>query len=432
MARCKNDALISKIGVEKLKKTIEVEFSVHQYLPDCRRISAKNYVSGTGAYNRFIVPKNQYECVSEGCVNTGTFYNKGAVTVYKANFNAIEFATGVVTLYSVGSEGTMEVRLSDTDQFTDADLYTIDLSQIVTAADGYKAVMVDLSKTATQEGNGWTPSALGAYISITINKLGTEDEDLIGISSISIYDSIDDFELSDAVRLACLTTVGGSWDVDAAEASCFGSGQYDESSLEGIERTITAKALTPNYWKLNPLYGKGEAVNGWDSATVEQEVVADGDYGKVTLLDKYHEECGFFNVALSEACNIADAHLVALDLPNKAELDEGHYIVIDNADGTTDIFVNKALVGQMLTIAYPKASEVEEFVLDRENLTGRATRMSYTRTYTDGTKYRFVFDNVLITSFPDEVTEEESEFEFTVNIQPDADGRYGRAYRILE
>ena len=57
--------------------------------------------------------------------------------------------------------------------------------------------------------------------------------------------------------------------------------------------------------------------------------------------------------------------------------------------------------------------------------------MSYTKTWTDGVKYRFVFDNVIITSFPDEVTDEESEFEFTVTIQKDATGRFGRAYRIL-
>ena len=61
----------------------------------------------------------------------------------------------------------------------------------------------------------------------------------------------------------------------------------------------------------------------------------------------------------------------------------------------------------------------------------RKTRMSYTKVWTDGVKYRYVFDNVLITSFPDEVTDEETEFEFTITIQKDATGRFGRAYRIL-
>ena len=58
--------------------------------------------------------------------------------------------------------------------------------------------------------------------------------------------------------------------------------------------------------------------------------------------------------------------------------------------------------------------------------------MSYIKKYTDGAKYRFVFDNVLITSFPDAITEDEGEFSFTVSTQPDANGRYGRAFKIVE
>ena len=58
-------------------------------------------------------------------------------------------------------------------------------------------------------------------------------------------------------------------------------------------------------------------------------------------------------------------------------------------------------------------------------------RLSYTKVHTDGVKYRFVFDNVLITSFPNAMTEQETEFAFTINIQKDAQGRFGRAYRIL-
>ena len=60
-----------------------------------------------------------------------------------------------------------------------------------------------------------------------------------------------------------------------------------------------------------------------------------------------------------------------------------------------------------------------------------SARVSYAKVHTDGVKYRFVFDNVLITSFPNAMTEEETEFAFTINIQKDAQGRFGRAYRIL-
>lgn len=431
MTRCKNDVLITKIGAEKLQKTTEVDFTVFRYLPDCRKIMANKTVEAVGAYNRYLVPENQLECVRENCVNSGTLILGTTEAKYKARYDAVEFAAGVIVFYTKGSNGTATVKISDTASFTNADSYTVDLSALQTASDGFKVVTVDLSQTATKVGDGWTPNHVGAYISIKLSA-GTGDTAAdMGISSLAIYDTLDDFETSAAVRIGCLSTVGGSWDFEAVEATCFGNGGYDDEAIDTFEKTITGKALTPNYQTLNPMWGKGEATEGWDTETVEKTVEADGDYGKVVLPDKSAKECGFINVARADNCNVTDAHLIQLSIPNKVTLDEKHFVVIDNEDGSATIYVNKALVGQTLVIAYPQVVEVEEYVLDVDNVRYVKTRMSYTRTYNDGVKYRFVFDNVLITSFPDEITDEESEFEFTVTIQKDAEGRFGRAYRII-
>ena len=432
MTRCKNDILIGKIGVEKLQKTTEVDFVVHHFLPDCRRIMANKYVSGNGTYNRYAVPNNQFECVREGCVNTGTLYNAGAATVYKATYDAVEFATGVLTFYTTGTEGTATVTIGSTQALNNADVYTVDLSAIETGADGYKAVVIDLSQTPTSEvGNGWTPNHVGAFVSISIAKATGDTDSEIGISSLAIYDSLEDFETTQSVRIACLSTVGGSWDFEAVEATCFGNAGYDDESIDSFEKTVSGKALTPNFWMLNPMFAKGDATEGWDTNTVEKVVEAEGDYGVVIIPDKYTGECGFVNVAIKDNCNVTDAQLIELTIPGKVDMDEKHFTVVSNEDGSTSIYVNASLVGQTLVIAYPQTAEVEEFVFDKDNVRYVKTRMSYTRTYNDGVKYRFVFDNVLITSFPDEVTDEETEFEFTVTVQADKDGRYGRAYRLL-
>lgn len=432
MTRCKNDTLISKIGVEKLQKTTEVDFTVHRYLPDCRKIMASKYVSGSGAFNRYLVPANQFECVRENCVNTGTLFNEGAQAIYKATADAVEFAAGVITFYVTGSNGTVTVKVSDKETLVNSDVYTVDLSKIEAAADGYKAVVVDLSQTpASSTGDGWTPNHVAAFISITITPDQDDTAKNIGISSLAIYDSLEDFETTHAVRIACLSTVGGSWDFEAVEATCFGNAGYDDESIDSFEKTVTGKALTPNYLLLNPMFTKGEATEGWDTNTVEKVVEAEGDYGVIILPDKFTPECGFINVAIKDNCNVTDAHLIELTVPSKVDLDEKHFVVIDNEDGSASIYFNKALVGQTMVVAYPQAMEVEEYVFDKDNVRYVKTRMSYTRTYNDGVKYRFVFDNVLITSFPDEVTDEESEFEFTVTVQADKDGRYGRAYRLI-
>ena len=437
MTRCKNDTLITKIGVNKLQKETEVDFTRFRYLPDCRKIFANKQVSGTGTYNRFKVPENQFECVRENCVNSGTLFNSGAATVYYAQEDAVEFANGVVTFYVTGApKGTVTFKISETQSMTNADVYTIDLSKLRLGDDGFKAVAVDLSQTPTStDGNGWTPNHVGAFISIAVAPGTGDTASEIGISSIAIYDTLDDFETSATVRIACLSTVGGTFDFEPVEATCFGNGGIDDEAIDTFEINVTGKALTPNYMLLNPLMVKGDATEGWDTNTVEKVVEAGtGDnagYGVIILPDKASKECGFINVARADNCNVTDAHLVQLSVPNKARLDEGHFIVTDNDDGSATVYVNEALVGETLIIAYPQKVEVEEYVLDVDGVRYIKTRMSYTRTLTDGVKYRFVYDNVIITSFPDEISDEETEFEFTVTIQKDATGRFGRVYRIL-
>lgn len=436
MTRCKNDILITKIGVNKLQKETEVDFNVNRYLPDCRKIIANKYVmGGTQNYNRYAVPKNQFECVREGCVNSGTLYLGSDPVVYRAQFDAIEFAAGVITFYVVGSVGMATVKISDKPNMTNADQYTIDLSKIQTGSDGYKAVVVDLSKEASEVGDGWTPNHTGAYISIQIPPNSGTDPVEVGISSIAIYDSLEDFETSAAVRIACLSTVGGSWDFEAVEQTCFGNGGYDDEAIDSFEKTITGKALTPNWWLLNPLFTKGDATEGWDTNTVQKKVEAGtgayAGFGVIIIPDKKQDECRFVSVARADNCNITDAHLVSLVSPTLIDLDEKHFIVVENENGSTTIVVNSALVGQELIVAYPQLVEVEEYVFGVDNVRYIKTSMSYTRVLNDGTKWRFVFDNVLITSFPDEITDEESEFEFTVTIQKDATGRFGRAYRLI-
>lgn len=435
MTRCKDDVLITKIGGKKLQKEIETEFTVLNHLPDCRRIIASKRLAGVGTFNMFAIPGNQFECMREGCVNSGTLVIGASEAKYKAQWDAVEFANGIVTFYTIGSNGNLTFKISDSETMTNADSYTVDLSKIPTGADGYKAVVIDLSKTPTKVGSGWTAKHEGAYISIKMAAASDDTADAMGVSSISIFDELEDFETSATVRIACLSQLGSAWEFEAAEATCFGNAGIDDESIDNFEKTLTGKAVTPNYHKLNPLHGKGEATEGWDTNTIEKTVEEgtgdNADYGIVTLPDKLPGECGFMSVARADNCNVTDAHMVELIVPNKVTIDEGHFFVIDNEDGSATVFVNKALVGQSLVIAYPQAVDVEEYVYDVDNVRYKRVRWSYPRTYNDGTKWRFVFDNVLITSFPDEITDEETEFEFTVVIQKDATGRFGRAYRIL-
>ena len=435
MAKCKNEKFMSTIGVNKLTKNVEVDFDVQRNLPDCQKINAGRYVSTTASnprYDRFKIPKNQFECMQGLCVNSGTLYNSGSDTVYKFKLDATEFAAGVLTFYVLGTTGNAEVTISDAVGFVNADKYTIDLAEMAHGDDGYTAVVVDLSQEPTDIGNGW--SATGDSIYVKVKVTGAT-----GISTLAMFESMDDFAVSTHVIARCLTGVDGSLDLDVAERTCFKGGQFDTSDLNGIEKTVSYKAITPNFWRLSPMYKKGYLTKAWDRETVEMTVKAlsGTDYGYVTLDDIDQNECGFISIQVLYDCrdsqNAAEAMLDRLAIPSKVDMDGGHYQLIDNGDGTTTILFNEIHIGKSVLIAYPKVVEVaDSFDITDENVNEVHTRMSYVKCYTDGTKYRFVYNNVLVTSFPDALTEDdEPEGELTLNIQRDANGRFGYAYRII-
>ena len=138
-------------------------------------------------------------------------------------------------------------------------------------------------------------------------------------------------------------------------------------------------------------------------------------------------------VAMNDNCNIFDGVMYKLSVPSKVELkDEEHYFAVNNDDGTTKLYFKESLVGETVMVSYPKLVEVEEMVANMDNL-GK-TRYRYTETihYTDGTEEVTVFDNVLITSFPYTINNDETEFSFTIRIQKAKNGHIMRKMRVLD
>lgn len=436
MPKCKNEKFMSTIGVNKLNKNVEVDFDVQRNLPGCQKISAGKYLSttATGArFDRFRIPKNQFECMQGSCVNTGTLLvEAGSTEVYKFKLDAAEFAAGVLTFYALGTTGNAVVQISDSSEFTNADQYTIDLAEAAHGTDGYSAVVVDLTQTPTDVGSGWSAEGEAIYVKITLSAA-------TGLSTIAFFEDMDDFAVSTHVIARCLTGIDGSFDLDVAEQTCFKTGQFDVSDLSGIEKTVSFKAITPNYWRLNPMYNKGSLTKAWDKETVEMTVKAltGTDYGYITLDDIDQDECGFISIQALYDCresqNVSDALLERLSIPTRIDMDENHYQLIDNGDNTTTILFNAVHIGRDVLISYPKVVDVvDSFEITDENVNEVRTRMSYVKCHTDGSRYRFVFNNVLITSFPDALTEDDdAEGELTINIQRDANGRFGYAYRIV-
>lgn len=342
--------------------------------------------------------------------------------VFKSATDATKYSAGVMTFYaysSIGGTGSYVVKVTDIREsgFTNYKPY----SGNITFPDngGFALVVVDLSTIGASIGDGWTPSAYGVKMEITVRN--TDGDAKVGISSISLFESISDLEGNDVVKLGCLQSVGGDDTADPLETSCFGEG-YDEESVS-VSRTLTAQSWTPNAWKLNPLISRGEKTEGFIMDTVEVTVPEDG---KIILADAYRDQCGMVYVALSDSCNVTDAVLNRVNVGNSGiMLDSDQFAVETNVDNGIVVRVDTLLVGKTLIVSYPKLVEDgQHFIANTNTLNDRKVVMTYKRTLNDGTIEVFTYRNVLITSFPMTISKSDTDFEFGVSVQKDRKGDY--------
>lgn len=445
MSNCIGKTVASKVRYNKIvKDTAEVAFTVMEDIDACAKIITKKYESltndkTTAVFYKSNVPEDLLNiCESFGCKNTGTLQihpiasttgmERKAGAVFTSASDATEYMAGVLLFYLTPSDSidscTVEIADITDDFFKNADKYNVSIRGNV----GTIPVTVDLSKTPSETiGEGWQASDNGVRLRITVEDYG------MGISSISFFDSIEDLEGNEAIRLGCLTGVDGEDTIDALEESCM-SAQYDETS-PSIERTITFKTWTPNAVLLNPFMHKSDETEGWFFQTVKKTVPSGAS---IHLSDLYTEECGHVYVAIDDSCNTTDSVLHRVNSPNKLTLNESQFQVItakqspDRGDLIGgEIVFNESLVGKTVVISYPKeALEVETYHATTVGVNDRRVKMAYTKTISDGVVEMYEYRNVLVTSFPMALSDSDSELEMTISVQKDNNNDYYTMKRI--
>ena len=461
MNKCNlNRVVAQKVGYNKVEKTQEVDFNLSTDIDACVKINTKNYIAYEGAtapvYSRLAVPQDMINvCAVKGCKNTGTLIistkNEGSDSNYthtaSATFakatNAVLISAGIVYFYvDFPKAGTYTVDLTIGDikdsELTNGDKYT---QEVTVTAEGYKPISFDLSMAPSEDvGTGWNPTTSGITMQIDVTSTDSiESGYMVGLSSISIFEDVEDLATNEVVKLGCMTGIEGDDTIDAMEEQCLGA-QYDTSTTS-VERTITASTWTPNVMMLNPLIHRTEVTEGFYIATVEMTVAQDAEnenYGSVQLADSYDEVCGFIYSSIADSCNINDSILTRINNPNLMNLDERQFQVINSfLNPTVDVegsklYFNKALVGKTVIISYPRAVEVEEFIATEAGINERRAQMSYTKKQSDGVVEVHVYDNVLITSFPQTINNSDSEFSFTISVQRDKNGNFFRIMKYNE
>lgn len=429
MARCGNEAVLKLVSQKALQQSTQIDFRLRRDLPDCKKINAKNFVNVSGDYtwNKYRKPENRFECGRTGCITTGLLMMAAVdeTVGYRAMFDATEFASGVVTFYVYPDANatfpiTVTFTISDKSDFTDADVYTKEITQAEVTSDGFVPVMINLANPPSSvEGAGWTASESGAYIRLSASQI-------VGYSSISIYDSIEDFDLLEMVTIGCLSSAGGSFDLEVLTGQCQ-QAQYNDQ-VNTLNYPVTGTQISPNYMNLFPMMRKTANTEGFDMVTVEKTVSAEG---KIALPDADQTVCGFITVQADDACDVSEATYIMSSATSITDVDDGHYIVVKNADGTTDLVFNTSQAGVKMLVRYPKKVEIEESVASADNLNSAEVSMTVPYIMADGTKYLYVFDKVFVTGFPAALAQTEPSFAFTLAIGRNEDGQFFRVQKII-
>lgn len=440
MGRCTED-VFNKISYKNIKSNgnFEVDFTVQDNLQSCKKVNTKYPVSQVedcpAYYDRNLIPDNVFECNRQGCVNGGTYkftLETGKTLcggVYRANYDALEWLGGIVTFYAkIEADTTVKFEISDTDAFTNSDTFTFNLKFADADFNGFIPVVVDLLHgTLTEKGTGWEATTSGAYIKITGDKS-------FGVSTITIFDEIEDFDVNDTVKIGCVQSIAGDNNLDVIEKKC-ASAQYS-NDITGIEVTVSGNTATPNYWLLNPRLRSTTdflgSINVTDEKTVVAETINGRDYGVIEVPDAYGFECMYYGAQISgEGCSVTEDTLVRSNIPTPVSLDIKHFQVIKQDNGVKFVF-NKDLVGSAMLISYPQQVEIERQEATKDAVGERRTTMRYTKETSDGEKYIYTYKNVFVTKFPENINNsDENTFEFTLNIQPDLLGRYYTRDRVL-
>ena len=433
--KCKNEMLLAKVGKEKVTKETELEFTILDPIDSCRRINTRDYVAKSPdglapAYDRYTIPDDVFNCYGDKCANSGTLtVYSSTYVVYRVPYNQLDTYIGVISFYAIASaKNAINVTISNSKNFTNADVYQPDY----VLKNGFVPVVLDLSlEPASTVGSGWA-NVKGDEVYIKIEPVSGND---LKISTIALFESIEAFTTMNVVKMACLTSIDGAWALELAEQTCVQEGDYD-TEAPTFEFTVAGKLLTPNFDFLNPMHNKGEKVKGWQSASVVKTTkTGDSKYpGKtyITLDDMNQDECGFLSIQVKDYCHTTDSQLVRLNIPvtDNITIDERHFVVINNDDGTTDIVFGLP-AGLDMLISYPQVASIEHFVGNLNNLVGKKVRMAWPEIMTDGTKYVNVLNNVKVTSFPWNVSNEESDFEITLQAQRDVNDNFYERQRIV-
>lgn len=468
MARCEAKGFNIKADqVGKLKNEDIIAISVIDDLVSCAKIDTRNIDNKNNVvnlanvyYNAANVPEDNYGCSKNKCYNTGTL--QGDVTTaatdvvignFYKNMDATLYATGIMTAFIYLPEGEHEVSL-DIANYTQQDWMnyaTIKTTVHATQGEGFYAVKFDFaSADQTENGTGWLIDQIGVKLRFKIGGANLKADDIVGVSSLAFYESLEDFQISNTILVTCMDNWGDSQSFDVIEGACSTS-EYDPNSGT-MTATITTNKYTENLRLLNPTLRKSDEQNFGTMKIVTRKVLDAKEYftgkddtlaaelegyGIVQLSDTIEGDCGFLYVQTPGCANNSHALTrVNAPIPVIAPTDGDLFQMLSSnykGDYTKGlVLVGHDWVGQELNFVYRKQVTAEIYEVTNEFRDTRVNILAPLRKK-DGTEEYHLYENAFITAVNNNISRsDETTVELNFTIAADENGVRKKVAKILD
>lgn len=473
MAKCDSKGFVVKAEqIGKLKNDDVIAISVTDDLASCAKIDTRNILPADAPnvtnlkegffYNAANVPVDVFGCSKNQCYNSGTYQGTVATAAtdvvigdYKKAVDATLYAAGIVVAYFQLPEGTHTVKM-DITSYTDTDwsnFESFETTVYATKGDGLYPARFDLTEVAGDPtGNGWTPNQIGVKLRFTIDGENLAADDLVGVSSIAFYESIEDLELNKTILVTCIDTWGDSQSFDVIEGACATS-EYDPNSGT-MTASITVNKFTDSLKFLNPTlhttdveeFGilnvvtrKVQDANEYFTAQGDTALAAElNGYGMVQLSDMVEKDCGFVYVQTPGcANNSSELTRVASPVPVINPTTDSTKFQVLTSDYKGDetmglVLVSKDWVGQELNFVYRKKVTAEVQEVTNEFRDFHANILAPLRKK-DGTIEWHKYENAFITTLNNNISRsDETTIELQFTIAADENGVRKQIAKILE
>lgn len=463
MAKCDSKGFVVNLDqIGKLKNDDMIAISILDDLASCAKIPASDIkkagVTGleTPYYNAANVPEDTFGCSKNKCYNTGTY--QGAVAAdaagadkevvigdFKKTMDATLYAAGLVTAYVLLPAGDHKVSLEIADysalDYTNASVTEV-TAHATKSGDGsvLYPVKFDLADIASSTGTGWVPSTVGTKLRIKIDGANLAAADLVGVSSIAFYESLEDFELNKTVLVSCIDTWGDSQSFDVVEGACSTS-EFDPNS-GSMTATITANKWSANLPYANPAFHKTDEQEFGVLKVVTRKVMAGTgeltDYGFVQLSDMIEGDCGFVYIQTPGcANNSSELTRVSSPVPVIDPITDGDKFQVLTSDYNGDaslgmILVGKDWIGQELNIIYRQKRTAEVYSITNEFRDFHVNILAPLRKK-NGTIEWHLYENAFLTTHANNISRsDETTIELQFTLAADENGVRKKIAKITE